>query len=194
MHPKCTKKFFACGGQPGICTRRRKYGASPVPLLTVGFLSRPDFVAHRHEMRARRVDRRSHARGYDSVFLGIATHFDAFFIKILKQQALSCENKAWTRCARGTSEVRAARKCSGNQMYSPSIQLPVHMLRGRVSATLTATSTRSRYGCGRRAREERCSKTQGRCGDALQRGGSTVPELSAPTLFGESKMHSTEGA
>jgi len=23
MHPKCTKIFFACGGQPGICTRRR---------------------------------------------------------------------------------------------------------------------------------------------------------------------------
>jgi hypothetical protein len=23
MHPKCTKIFFACGGQPGICTRSR---------------------------------------------------------------------------------------------------------------------------------------------------------------------------
>ncbi len=29
MHPKCTKNFFACGGQPGICTRSQKTGVTP---------------------------------------------------------------------------------------------------------------------------------------------------------------------
>jgi hypothetical protein len=45
IRPLLTVGFFALG----FLVRDGKYGASPVPLLTVGFLSRPDFVAHRHE-------------------------------------------------------------------------------------------------------------------------------------------------